>query len=157
LGLRSAWVKVGEAKMAMMGVFILMIGIIGVVAGVIILAAFGIGAIILGFGGVISSSFIKNSIVKRLLIISFFIVIVVGLVCALPIILPIMQIYIELTAFLIAVAFGIALIALGISGVRISRSLENIMAKIIFRIVFFSSVVAGLLLSFPFAIYYISQ
>ena len=137
--------------MAFMGIFIFLIG---AMAGIIILTAFGIGAIVLGLGGVISSSFIKNKIVKRLLIITFLITIIVGAICASWLLL----INVGYTAsYFIALFTGITLISLGISGIRTSRSLESIVAKTLFRIVFFSAMIAGSLLFIPLVIYITSN
>jgi hypothetical protein len=140
------------AFMGLMGFFILVMGIF---AGIIVIAFLGIGAIVLGLGGVISSSLIKNRTVKRLLKLAFFILICVGIVCASPIILLYLEFNIALIFAGILTASLIA-IALGIFGVRISRELEHMVAKVLFRIIFIASIAAGSLLSVLMIIYFVA-
>jgi|GEM_PF-4301680 len=132
--------------MGFISIFILMMGII---AGLIVIIAFGIGAIALGIGGVVSSSFIKDKLIKQLLVITFSIILTVGAICASLLLIANDS---SLVMFLVELILGVVLLSLGIFGVKISRVLENMIAKVIFRIIFFTAIAAGLLLIVPLLI-----
>ena len=128
-----------------MGFFIFVPFVLAIFVAVLMFIIFTVIIISIGIGGLSASVFVKNKSVKRLLLIGFSVMLLIGLMCFCPFAIPLAGLpdaFIPWSIGLLDICIGF----LAILGVKFSKALHNKYVRILFTILFYLLLIAVIVL-----------